>query len=341
MLKKHSVCICFFLCVWMLLLTGCTLPIADTSYHDARVHIVTTVFPPYDFARNITAGADGVLVEQLLRPGMESHTFDPTPADILKVQNCDIFIYTGGESDAWVDVLLEAAENPDMRILRMMDCTDNVEEESVEGMTQTHDHNHAHEESEESDHAHEEEDDHDHIEYDEHVWTDPHNAVLITEAITEVLCEADSDYADLYRAGCEAYVGQLSNLDLYFRSVTENAVRDTVIFGDRFPFRYLCDAYGLSYRAAFPGCAEESEPSAATMIYLIEKVREEKIPAIFTIEMSNGKIAAAIAEETGAKILQLHSCHNRTAAETEADVSYQDLMYANAEALKQALQESD
>ena len=152
------------------------------------------------------------------------------------------------------------------------------------------------------------------------------------------MCEADPDNASLYRANGDGYLEQLAALDAYFEEITAGASRDTVVFGDRFPFRYLCDAYGLSYRAAFPGCAAESEPSAATMIYLIEKIRAEDIPVIFTIEMSNGKIASAIAEETGAEILTMHSCHNRIADEAAADVTYLDLMYANAEALKRALQ---
>lgn len=325
--------------VWVLLVvtvlfcsvTGCTVLGREPAYQNARVHIVTTVFPPYDFARNITSDMEDIYIQQLLRPGMESHTYDPTPADILAVQHCDLFIYTGGESDAWVDTLLEAADNSGMQVLRMMDCVETLEEESVEGMSAGHSHAHHEDEAE---HAHE---DHDEIEYDEHVWTAPSCAEKITEAITDVLCEMDAPSAGLYRQNCQQYIEQLTALDAYFDEIVHSGARSTVVFGDRFPMRYLCDAYGLSYRAAFPGCAEESEPSAATMIYLIEKVKSEQIPVIFTIEMSNGKIAAAIAEETGAEISVMHSCHNRTAKEAAEDATYLSLMYQNADALKLAL----
>ncbi|MBQ8576422.1 MAG: zinc ABC transporter substrate-binding protein [Clostridia bacterium] len=341
-MKRLKTKIFALLCaVFLCMGSGCTVLGTEPVYAGADLHIVTTVFPPYDFARSLTAGNADVCVQQLLQPGTESHTFDPTPADILAVQNCDIFIYTGGESDAWVDTLLSAVDNDSMHILRMMDCTEVVAEETVEGMTHRHDHDHNEtcEEDHDHDHAETEDDDHAHeVEYDEHVWTDPDNAALITETILDVLCEADPDNASLYRANGDGYLEQLAALDAYFEEITAGASRDTVVFGDRFPFRYLCDAYGLSYRAAFPGCAAESEPSAATMIYLIEKIRAEDIPVIFTIEMSNGKIASAIAEETGAEILTMHSCHNRIADEAAADVTYLDLMYANAEALKRALQ---
>ncbi|MBR5869815.1 MAG: zinc ABC transporter substrate-binding protein [Clostridia bacterium] len=300
---------------------------------DDGILIVTTVFPPYDFVREITDGADNVTVLQLLKPGMESHTFDPTPADILAVQNCDLFIYTGGESDQWVTTLLDASPGAEERSVRMVDLVDAVTEDHIDGATHRHDHDH---EDDEDEHDHDAPDS-DHVEYDEHVWTDPHNAMIITEALCGMICSLDEDSAMLYRDNTEAYLEKLSALDDTLHALTAHASYRTLVFGDRFPMRYLCDAYGLGYRAAFPGCAAESEPSAATMIYLIEKVREEQIPAILTIEMSNRKIAQAIADETGAQILGMHSCHNRTADEAAADKTYLDLMYENAAVLKIAL----
>ncbi len=322
MLKKN-ICLALLSTVLMLF-SGCGIGMTVPEYAGADLHIVTTVFPPYDFARNVTLGAEHVYVQQLLRPGMESHTFDPTPADILAVRNCDVFIYTGGESDAWVETLLDAADNTDVQIIRMMDCTETVEESVVDGMTHHH-------------HDHEDDHDSDHVEYDEHVWTDPHNAMRITEAIAATLCEVDPGSAEHYRTNTDAYCAQLQSLDATLHEIAETAAHHTLIFGDRFPFRYLCDAYGISYRAAFPGCAAESEPSAATMIALIETVKDEQIPAILTIEMSNGKIARAIAEETGADIAELHSCHNRSADEAMRDETYLTLMYKNAAVLSSAL----
>ena len=298
---------------------------------DSGLSIVTTIFPPYDFAREITDGADGVTVYQLLRPGMESHTFDPTPADILAVQNCDLFIYTGGMSDEWVQTLLDAAPGAEEKSIRMIDLVSAVEEDHIDGSTHRHDHDHA-----EDGHDHETPDS-DHVEYDEHVWTDPHNAAVITNALCDAICALDTPNEALYRTNTTAYIDALSALDGVMHEISEHAAYRTLVFGDRFPMRYLCDAYGIGYRAAFPGCAAESEPSAATMIFLIEKVREEGIPAILTIEMSNEKIAKTISEETGAPIYRMHSCHNRTADETAADKTYLDLMYENAEVLKIAL----
>lgn len=316
-------------------LVGCAASAQVPAASDDTLYIVTTIFPPYDFARQITKNADHVTVAQLLRPGTESHTFDPTPADILAVQNCDLFIYTGGESDAWVQTLLDAAPGAEEKSIRMTALVDTVAEDHIEGATHRHEHDHGHEEDD-ADHA-DQIPDSDHVEYDEHVWTDPHNAVRITQALCDAICGLDPDNAALYQTNTDAYLEELQKLDEILHEITAHAAHRTLVFGDRFPMRYLCDAYGLGYRAAFPGCAAESEPSAATMIFLIEKVREEKIPAILTIEMSNQKIAQAMADETGVPILGMHSCHNRTADEAAADKTYLDLMYENAEVLKLAL----
>ncbi len=307
-------------------LCGCAvIPKTTTGFS-----IVTTVFPPYDFVRNIIGETADISVVQLLRPGTESHTFDPTPADILRVERCDLFLYVGGESDAWVETLLAAVDNPHMTVLKLMDLLEDavlVEEMPVEGMT-VHGH----------DHTHDHEIDSDVVEYDEHIWTSPKNASILCRAIADVLCTLDAANADDYRTNCTAYLAELDALDRRFAAITQAASQKLIVFGDRFPFRYLCDAYGLSYRAAFPGCAAESEPSARTMAYLIETVKEKDISVIFQIEMSGGKIAKTIAEETDAVVLTMHSCHNRTAEEAEVDKSYLDLMTANADALQTALE---
>ena len=321
----------FFLLL-ILSLNGCGSPV---SAGNGALSVVTTVFPPYDFAREI--GGEHITVTQLLRPGAESHTFDPTPADILLVQNCDLFLYVGGESDAWVDTLLAAAENENRTVLRLIDMTDCMEEETVEGMTvHEHEHEHGHEDAHGhgDEHAHE---DSDEVEYDEHVWTSPKNAVDLCECICAALCTLDEEYSADYRNACAAYTEKLAALDTRFTEIAENAPLHTLVFGDRFPFRYLCEDYGLSYRAAFPGCAAESEPSAATVAYLIKKIRAEGLPAVLSIELSNRKIAEAISGETGAPILTLHSCHNRTADEVERNETYLSLMEQNACVLEQAL----
>ncbi len=343
---------------------------STSSGGDDKLQIVTTIFPPYDFARNIAGrNAD---VSMLLKPGTESHSYEPSPSDIIKIMNCDIFIYTGGESDTWVDEILDSiSENGrDIRIIKMLDVVDNaVEEEIVEGMQAGLLELNEHSEEEEAasvtddsgtgggedtareqseadgsdaaaegldEHEHETESEHAH-EYDEHVWTSPRRAMQIVDAISNAVIELDPDNIDEYQMNTAIYLSLLSDLDQEYREAVESSERDYIVFGDRFPFRYLADEYGLKYSAAFPGCSSESEPSAKTVAYLIDRVREEEIPAVFYIEFSNQKIADAIAEETGAKKLLLHSCHNLTSEQMNNGVTYLDLMRDNLENLKEAL----
>jgi zinc transport system substrate-binding protein len=259
----------------------------------------------------------------LLPPGAESHSFEPSPRDIISIQNSDVFIYNGGESDAWVDRILASMDRGNRKIIRLMDCVEVVEEEIVEGMQ---------DEEEDEGPDHEEE-----AEYDEHVWTSPANAKLIVRAISDVLCELDSAKAPVYRDNASAYLKKLDELDASFRETVGRGTRKTLIFGDRFPFRYFADAYGLGYFAAFPGCSTETEASAATVAFLIDKVRQEKIPVVFHIELSNEKIADIICEETGAKKHLFHAAHNVSKQEFEGGATYLGVMTKNIETLREAL----
>jgi len=283
---------------------------------NGKINVTVTNFPPYDFVRQIAG--DKVNLKMLLPPAAESHSFEPSPKDIITVQNSAVFIYAGGESDSWVDKILESMNTDNMRIIAMIDTVDAVEEEIVEGMEE--------EEGEEEE-----------IAYDEHVWTSPKNAILIVNAITDVLCEVDSENAAFFRQNAQAYTKQLDELDKQFQSVVDGGKRKIIVFGDRFPFRYFTDAYGLSYFAAFPGCSTETEPSAATVKFLIDKIKSEKIPVVFHIELSNERMADTISEETGAEILLLHSCHNISKRDFEAGIGYLDLMRQNVENLREAL----
>jgi len=280
--------------------------------------VVSTIFAPYDFVRQLAR--DKAEVTLLLPPGSESHAFEPTPRDIITIQNCDIFIYVGGESDAWVREVLESMDIGGMTVVRLIDCVEAVAEEIVEGME--HDH---------------EDDDHDDHALDEHVWTSPRNAKRIALRLLDALCGADAQNAEFYRENAEGYAAKLDALDDEFKAAVEAGTRRTIVFGDRFPFRYLADAYGLTYYAAFPGCASETKASAATVAFLIDKVRAEGIPVVFHVELSNQKMAKVIAEETGARVLLLHGCHNVTRDEMAAGVTYLELMNQNAENLKEAL----
>ncbi len=304
------------LCITALMTVFCSCGKQDDKNNDGKLNIVATIFPPYDFAREI--GGDRVNASMLLKPGMESHSYDPTPQDIIKIQESDLFIYVGGESDEWVNDILESGDRKPKKIIALMDIVDKVQEEIVEGMEK-------------------DKDDGDTIEYDEHVWTSPVNASLITRKISEALCELDSKNVDFFKNRTAEYCQKLSALDNEFRKIVENASRKTIVFGDRFPFRYLADEYGLKYYAAFPGCSSETEPSAATISFLIDKVKEEKIPVVFSIEFSSGKVADVICESTGAKKLTFHSCHNVTQKEMDNDASYYWIMRDNASALKEAL----
>lgn len=304
--------------ILLLFLTGCSQPSESSLNEDnGKINVVSTIFPGYDFAREI-AGEEANLT-MLLPPGSESHSFEPTPQDIIKIQNCDLFIYVGGESDTWVKGILESMDTSNMKIISMIDLVEVVEEETKEGMEAESDH-----EEEES-------------EYDEHVWTSPVNAIRIVNAVSDALCTIDEEHGEIYEKNMDAYVKELEDLDQSFRNVMQDAKRDTLIFGDRFPFRYFVDEYGLDYYAAFPGCSTETEASAQTVAFLIDKVREEEIPVVFHIEFSNEKMADVICESTEAKKLLLHSCHNLTKNEFESGVSYLDLMKQNVEHLREAV----
>lgn len=307
--------ICMFLC-------GCMKSTVNPATVSDKPKVVAVSFPPYDFARNV-AGTSAE-VTMLLKPGTESHSYEPTPSDIIKIKECDIFIYTGGESDVWVDEILDSVANPDMKVIKMIDCVEAMEEEHVEGMQHAHKHD---EHDEYSGHE---------FEYDEHVWTSPRNAALITKKIAEFLCETDEENREEYTANSENYIRKLDALNNEFEKISADANNKMLIFADRFPFRYFTDEYGFEYRAAFPGCSSEAEPSAKTVSYLIDKVNADNINYVFYIEFSNRKIADAIEEETGAKPLMLHSCHNITADEFENGTSYLELMYNNAKNLKEA-----
>lgn len=290
---------------------------ADTAKEDTKLKIVTTIFPQYDFSREIAG--DLADLKMLLPPGSESHSFEPTPQDIIDIENCDIFIYTGGESDSWVDTILESIDAPDMKVIALLDVCDAVTEEIVEGM------------------EHEEDDHSGSPEYDEHVWTSPKNAITIVEAIAEAFAQADAENAEVYSNNSSSYIEKLKLLDEEFREITDNAPIHTLIFGDRFPFRYFTDEYGLEYYAAFPGCSTETGASAQTVAFLIDTVKEKGIPVVLYIEFSNRRMADTIAEATGARALQLHSCHSVSPEDMENGASYLTLMKQNAENLKEAL----
>ena len=332
-----------------MMLTGCGMSGQQTEQNggkeqnkveNEKISVVATIFPQYDFVRQIAG--DNVELKMLLKPGEETHSYEPTPQDIIAIQNSDLFIYVGGENDAWVEDILESMPDNGRKTLKLVDCVDTVEEEHVEGMKEERGHDHdeddADHEEDEADHEeHGQEETHSVHEIDEHVWTSPVNAVKIVEQIKEELCELDPENASVYEENAEAYVEQLKELDQEFQDVVDHSKRKLMIFGDRFPFRYFAEAYGLDYYAAFSGCASDTEPSAATMAFLINKVRDENIKTVLKMELSNENIAKAIAEATNADVKEFYSCHNLTAEQFENGETYLSLMEKNVETLREVL----
>ena len=295
---------------------------------DGKTQVVCTLFPYYDFARQI--GGDDVDVTLVVPAGRETHSFEPTPMDVIRISQADVFIYNGGESEQWVADILDAAGEDIPCVLSMMDAAELHEEELVEGMqggASAHGH-HDHDEDE---------DDGEEIEYDEHIWTSPVTAMALCRAITDGLCQADPDHADSFRARLTDYLAALEALDGTFREIVAEGSRNLLVFGDRFPLLYFCREYGLDYRAAFHGCAGDTEPSLATLKYLIDRVESEQIPVVYTIELSSQKIADAIAETTGAQVRTFYSCQTVSRADFDRGETYLSLMQKNVEALKEGL----
>ncbi len=282
-----------------------------------KLSVVTTIFPAYDFARQVFG--DTAEVTLLLKPGMESHSYDPSAKDALTISECDLFIYNGGESDQWVENILDGA--PEVKTLRMTDSVQLHEEVIAEGMQHDEDESHDHEE----------------VEYDEHIWTSPKNAEKIVAAIADAACEISPENADALKAAADRCIADIEQLDADFAQLFQNEQR-CFVFGDRFPLLYFFEEYGLSYSAAFPGCGSNTEPSIRTMTYLSDKLKEnDTVPAVFCIELSNRDIADSLAKEAGLPVVEFHSCHNITADDFAAGETYISLMRRNYNSLKEIL----
>lgn len=294
-----------------------------------KLEIVTTIFPEYDWVRQIAGDkVSDMDITMLLDNGVDMHSYQPTADDIMKISDCDLFIYVGGESDEWVNDALKEAVNKDMQVIDLLDVLgEQVKmEELVEGM---------------QDAEHEEEEEHEEKEYDEHVWLSLKNAETLCDAIAEALGNADPDNKAVYDTNKAAYIDQLVSLDNQYREVVDQASMKTLLFGDRFPFRYMVDDYGLSYYAAFAGCSAESEASFETISFLAKKIDELGLKYVMTIEKSDQKIAKTIIENTQNKdqsILTLDSMQSTTSADVANGMTYLSIMEGNLNILKEALQ---
>lgn len=295
---------------------------------DGKISIVTTIFPYYDFVRQLAG--DKADVRLLLSPGSDPHSYEPTPSDIVAIENCDLFIYNGGESDEWVDGVLSSIENKNVKVMKMMEYVTLRHEQSM-------DHNHEHAEHEDMDDNDEGHDHEEGVEYDEHIWTSIRNAERMSASIADELISVDSKNSDYYNEKKADYISSLDSLDKKFTEIANNKKRDTLVFGDRFPFLYFVSDYDLGYECAFPGCSHETEPSTAVVSHLIDFTRENNIPVVFYLELSSGKIAQIISEDSSAKTMQFSSCHNVTKEDFENGATYISVMEQNLEALKEAL----
>ena len=314
------------------------------KFEQKKYSVVSTSFPGYDFARAVTKNTN-ISTKMLVKPGAETHTYEPTPQDIIDIKNADMFVYVGGDSDDWVKKVLKDVDTKKIHVVKLVDLVSTVNEEIVEGMEDENEHEHEHDHDHDHDHDHKHDHDHESHEHkhdhdeeeegpeiDEHVWTSPKKAMEIVKKIAEVASEIDVAEKNKIDDNAEKYVAEIAEVDKDLHQVIDGKISGIVV-ADRFPFRYFADEFGLKYSAAFSGCSEQTEASAKTISFLINKVKQDKIKKIYKIELSNGKIAETVSKDTGAEVLELHSAHNVTADDFSKGVTYVDLMKRNLAAL--------
>lgn len=305
-----------FLIIVAFLLSGCNSK-SSSIEENKKINVVTTIFPQYDFTRQIAK--DKINLKMLIPPGAESHSYEPTPQDIINIQKSDLFIYVGGENDEWINNILSSINTNQKTIISLVDCVNTLEENFE---TIAPDQERSHSKIRET---------------DEHVWTSPVNAIKITKKISEALCNLDSKNSDFYNKNTDEYTKKLNTLNDSFKDLVSRSKRNTLIFGDRFPFRYFIEEYGLHYYAAFPGCASQTDTNATKMAFLTDKIKENNIPVVLKIELSNENISRSLAEATNTKVLTMYSCHNAPKDDFEKGITYLDYMNKNLNVLEEAL----
>lgn len=339
---KKNIYFIFLTALIVCSLCACETKNAGDGKETGKIKIVTTIFPEYDWVMSILGDhADKAEVTMLLDNGVDMHSYQPTADDILKISDCDLFIYVGGESDKWVENALQEATNQDMVAINLLEVLGSSvkEEEVVEGMQEEDEDKHEHEDAgDEDEHEHEHEEGE--PEYDEHVWLSLRNASTLVQSISDAIIRIDPGSAEDYKNNTTAYIDKLNALDKEYSSAVSNASFNTLLFGDRFPFRYLTDDYGLEYYAAFVGCSAETEASFETITFLSQKVDELGLPAVMTIEGADHKIAETIVRNTQSKdqkILTMDSMQSTTSKDVANGTSYLSVMENNLSVLKEAL----
>ena len=297
---------------------------------NAKYKVVASNFASYDFLRAIIGDNKDVELTFLMGPGKDAHSYDPTAQDLIKIQDADLFVYVGGEMEKWADKVLETLEADKTEIICIADFVDTMEEKDVDGA----------EEHEDEDEQHDEDEDHEHEEgaFDEHIWTSPKNAIKMVNALEKAMEKMDSENKSKYKENAEKYIAQIKEVDRKIQNIVDNKVRDRLVFADKMPMQYFIDYYNLEVSAAFDGCSTETEPSAKTIAYLQNKVKEEKIPVILYIELNPGTVARTIAEETGSTAMQIQTLHNVSLDDFNKGETWVSLMTRNIDVLKKALQ---
>ena len=341
--KKISLILIFSICLMTFALANGVKE--NINKNENQISVVTTIFPCYDMVRAITTGEiDGVSgaftgalpnnIRLLVKPGTEVHSFDPSPQDIIAIKNADIFVYIGGESDEWVEEILESMDSSNVVLVRLMDYVQLYEEEHFED----DEHEAEHHQEDEHNHDHEEGE----AEPDEHIWTSPENEKLLVEAVAKALISVDKNkyngnLSEEYRTNADNYIGFITEIENNFSTVMKSKNNPFMIIGDRFPIRYFAEQYSLGYTAAFSGCSTAVEVSTATIARLIDTAKEKNVPSVFTIELSNQKIAKVIAEATNTQVLEFHTVHNVTKKDFEEGVTWVSLMKKNVTQIEKGL----
>ncbi len=329
---------------------------AKNIKNEQKLKVTASNFASYDFLRAIIGDSKNVELTFLLGPGKDAHSYDPTPQDLIKIQNSDLFVYIGGEMEKWANRVMETLDTKKTNVLCIADKVDTIKEQEIEGAEDDDDHDHEeeHEHDEKhEDHDHEKEENehdedekehehhHDHDEegaFDEHIWTSPENAIKMVKALEKEMEKIDGTNAEKYKENAEKYIKEIQEVDKEIKNIVDNKKRDRLVFGDKMPMQYFMNYYGLKVSAAFMGCSTETEPSAKTIAYLVNKVKEEKIPVILYIELGNEKVADTVAKEAGnSKIMQIQTLHNVSKDDFEKGKTWVSLMKENINVLKEAL----
>lgn len=327
------------LAIAIIIVTGAALVIGrNRTKSNAKYKVVASNFASYDFLRAIIGNNKDVELTFLLGPGKDAHSYDPTAQDLIKIQDSDLFVYVGGQMEKWTNRVVNSLDKTGTQIICIADFVETMEEKEVDG-AEEHDHDH-----EDKDEHHEEEEidehEHEHITgaFDEHIWTSPANAIKMVNALEKAMEKIDIENANTYKENANKYIVKIKDVDNKIQNIVSHRVRDRLIFADKMPMQYFIDYYKLEVSAAFDGCSTEVDPSAKTIAYLENKVKEEKIPVILYIELNPGTVAKTIADETGAKAKQIQSLHNVSLYDFEHGETWVSLMTKNIDVLKEALQ---